>query len=194
MAEQEASAPPPAAPQKKLRFFGQGTFLHSALWTERSGGTLAFILGFFQFVIPLHGIETWPSWAILLIAGLFVAIGFWYPAAQSNAIQLAASSQGSVSPQWVNRDFGWSIVPVFVIGTMVLLTIVAGVLLSYTTVLDGDGWLVKALRERMIIAPAMAFVSALVLWSVKVDLGNNNTTLTEVVQLAGQRLRFERRE
>ena len=193
MAEQEAQAPKPVAPQK-LGFFRQGTFLHAALWTERSGGTLAFIVGFFQFVIPLHGIETWPSWAILLVAGLFVAVGFWYPAAQSNAIQLAASSQGAVNPQQVNRDFLWSIVPVFVIGAMVLLTIVAGALLSYTTVLDGDGWLVRLLRDRMIISPAMAFFSALVLWSVKVDLGNNNATLTEVVQLAGQRLRFERRE
>lgn len=175
-------------------FLKPGSFTHTYSWTEKSGLPFFLYLLSLQYGISMHDILHWqPVQYLSLLVYMVVATG-WYPSAQSNAVQRAASSEAAVDPQFSNRDHTYSVLG-FVAHVLVAVTTLIGAgLLAWTDVFDNPGWngIVWAIRDRMIISPAALIAYIFYFWMLKVEVGNNNLTLTEIVQLAGRLLRFER--
>lgn len=187
-------APAAQAGQPKRALFDllpMGSPQHTYLWTEKSGGLFALFLAFFHWVLPLHNILAWQPWAILLVGALFVVVSGWYPNAQTNGVENAVRSEGSIDSKQVNRDFTWSIVPAIPIVISWVLWGVALVLMGWHTqdFSNPNTWWI---RDRMLVSPVMFSYDLFALWLIKVDLGNNNMVLSEILQLTGRLLRFER--
>lgn len=190
---------PTAAPQTETKpkrtlldlsagFLKPGSLSHFLLWREGSGLTLGLLTAFFQWGFPLHLRGDWTG-LMVFIAILGTVVSAWYPSAQSNALQYAMRDEGSLDPQQINRDHMWSMVPLFFMGAIYLLTAV-GIILHFTTdLLDTPD--MTWLRDRMIISYPMLFYSFVQYFKVKADLGNNNTVLSQFVQLAGRLRRFD---
>lgn len=191
------AAPKPKAPSQGLLngLMPIGSLHHSLLWTEKSGALQALINTTLQFVFPLiglslHHIGDWPKAALLLMIALASANGFWYPSAQANAVENVTRNPGGIDAQQANRDLLWSVLPLVPIGISVVLTFVGWGLLA-GHMLDGPGWVDTTAREMLIMSWPMLVYNIFVAWAVKADVGNNNSVLAEMAQIAGRLLRYE---
>lgn len=198
MAEQEAPAPTPAAQPKrgiKFEFVKPGSLSHFLLWREGSGGTYSLLLMFLQWGLPLHinvgGPDGWQSafWEMAFLAFFGSAVTGWYASAQANAVQYAVRNEGAIDANQINRDYGWSVLPLITVGAIWGLTIIGLILNQFTAVFESETtWWI---RDRLVISYVMAAYSLVVIGVCRADLKNNNTVLSQLVQLAGRLMRFE---
>ena len=209
-ANAQTTESPPKKPAQKGWFselLPIGSFWHSYLWTEKSGGAQTLIIVILQFVLPiisavlqiffptfsisLHHILEWPRWMLLLAIPLGTANGFWYPNAQMNGVEVATRNESGIDAKQPNRDLVWSVMPWFPIAISAILTLVGWGFLA-ANMLDGPGIIETMVREMLLMSPAMFVYNAFVAWAVKVDVGNTNSVFSEMVQFAGKVTRLER--
>lgn len=191
--ERAATTPAAKAPGFKFEFLKDGSISHSLLWTEKSGFTQMLIIFVLQFGFPLLGLSLhhmgeWSNLMMTVVAGAGTANGFWYPSAQMNGIERATKGTGTMDSKQVNRDTLWSVLPVVPVIISVVLTGVMWGLMANQILNAPEDALV---RELMLMSPAMLGYNLLVLWAVKVDLGNGGSIIGEMSQMAGRLMRFE---